>query len=163
VSASNHPRLVGAFVGATIGALSGIVLVVANVGPSDMGFVIDMVVGGVVSALLGRMLDHAGLIRVVLVGVAAGFIVLPVPDVLRAVGWFQDMGSAGPVNAVYVIGAFVGAVLNPILSVFLGDPIPFFVLASLGIVWSLVTYGLVHGTRPSAWLGAEVAPLSSIG
>lgn len=154
MSASNHPRLVGAFVGATIGALSGIVLAAATVGPPEMGFVIDVVVGAVVGALLGRMLDHAGAIRVVVVGLAAGFLVLPIPDVLRAVGWFRDVVSAGPVSALDTVGIFAGAVLNPVLSVFLGDPIPLFLLASLGVLWSLVTYRLVHGTRPSSLLGA---------
>jgi hypothetical protein len=154
MSRSHHPRLVGAFVGATIGALSGIVLAVATVESIEMGFVIDMVVGGVVGAMLGRMLDHADGIRVIVVGLAAGFLVLPVSDLLQAVGWFRDMGSAGPVNALDAFGIFAGAVLNPVLSAILYDPSPLFLLAALGVLWSHVTYRLVHGTRPGAWLSA---------
>jgi uncharacterized membrane protein YeaQ/YmgE (transglycosylase-associated protein family) len=155
MSRANHPRLVGAFVGATIGALTGIVLAVATVESLEMGFVIDMVVGGVVGALLGRMLDHADGIRVIVVGLAAGCLALAVSDVLQAVGWFRDMGSAGLVNALDAVGIFAGAVLNPILSAILYDPTPLFLLASLGVLWSLVTYRLVHGTRPGTWLSAE--------
>jgi hypothetical protein len=154
MSRSNNPRLVGAVVGATIGALMGIVLSVANVESVEMGFVIDLVVGGAVGALLGRMLDHADGIRVIVVGLAAGCLALPVSDVLQAVGWFRDMGSAGPVNALDAVGIFAGAVLNPVLSAILYDPTPLFLLASLGVLWSLVTYRLVHGTRPGAWLSA---------
>jgi len=155
MSRSNHPRLVGAFVGATIGAVSSIVLAVATAGPPEMGFAIDVLVGSVVGALLGRMLDDGDTIRVIVVGLAAGFLVLPVSDVLQAVGWFRDMVSAGPVSALDSVGLFAGAVLNPILSAILYDPSPFFLLASLGVLWSLVTYRLVHGTRPGPWLGVS--------
>jgi hypothetical protein len=154
MSIANHPRLVGAFVGATIGALSGIVLAIATAEPPEMGFAIEVVVGGVVGALLGRMLDHADGIKVIVVGLAAGFLVIPVSDVLQAVGWFRDIGSAGPVNALDAVGVLAGAVLNPFLSVILYDPTPLFVLGPLGVLWSLVTYRLVHGTRPGAWLSA---------
>jgi uncharacterized membrane protein YeaQ/YmgE (transglycosylase-associated protein family) len=154
MSRANHPRLVGAFVGATIGALTGSVLAVATVESLEMGFVIDMVVGGVVGALLGRMLDHADGIRVIVVGLAAGFLALPVSEVLQAAGWLRDVVSTGPVSALDAVGMFAGAALNPVLSAILYDPSPLFLLASLGILWSSVTYRLVHGTRPGAWLSA---------
>jgi hypothetical protein len=153
MSRSNHPRLVGAFVGAAIGALTGIVVAVATVESFEMGFVIDMVVGGVVGALLGRMLDHADGIRVILVGLAAGFLVLPVSGVLQAAGLVREMW-VHQVSTPDSIAVFAGAVLNPALSAILYDPTPLFLLACVGVLWSLVTYRLVHGAGPGASLSA---------
>ena len=65
--------------------------------------------------------------------------------------------SAGIYSLPDMLAFVLGSLLNPMLSVLFGDPDPaVLLLPPMGLVWSFMSYRLIHGAYPSApvWLAA---------
>jgi hypothetical protein len=153
-----YPALVGALVGATLGALSAAVLGLwGNTGPYDLGIVVDPLVGAVIGAFLGRRLGRADVLSTFGIGVVASVLVIPVGGFVEAAGWMGEVMGAGIYGLPDMLAFVLGSLLNPMLGVLFGDPDPaVLLLPPMGLLWSFTSYRVIHGTNPSApaWLAA---------
>jgi hypothetical protein len=153
-----YPALVGALVGATLGALSAAVLSLwGNTDPDDLAIVVDPLVGAFIGAFLGRRLRQADVLSTIGLGLVASVLVLPVGGFIEAAGWLREVMSAGIYGLPEMLAFVLGSLLNPMLSVLFGDPDPaVLLLPPIGLVWSFTSYRVIHGANPSApaWLAA---------
>jgi hypothetical protein len=153
-----HPALVGALVGATLGALSAAVLGLwGSTGPHDLGIVVDPLVGAFIGAFFGRRLRQADALSTIGIGLVASVLVIPVGGFVEAAGWLREAMSAGIYGVPDMLAFVLGSLLNPLLNVLFGDPDPaVLLLPPMGLVWSFTSYRVIHGANPSApaWLAA---------
>lgn len=142
-------RVIGAVIAGAIAAIStGTMTIVGTLRPLDAA--VASAVGVAIGGLLAPSLRNGNQGRLIGVGGAAGFLVLPGFGLLAGLGRFGASVATGEVAIQDVLVAFAGVLFHPFLYVIFGFP----------AVLVLVPAGIASAVFTHRATGAEVRQLA---